>query len=304
MREPAVAPEVVGRERELGAISDLLTSGDAHLRGLVLEGEPGIGKSTVWRAGARQAQETGLLVLACRPVEAEAKFTFSALADLLAPIIDETIGGLPSPQRAALEVALLREPLEGAWAVSERALGMSVYSVLKAQCDKAPVLVAIDDLQWLDRGSQAALAFALRRLDGSTARLLTSLRLGHGHGYDILGLERALPGSVMRTRLGPLSLSGLYHVVRLHAGRSLARPALQRIATASGGNPLLRSNWPAHWGTPTPAGPGRTTTGPDNAFGAPRPTSETAPGPGPRDAPGRGVPFIAGPTLDGGGLRA
>ena len=74
---------------------------------LLLEGEAGIGKTTVWREVIRQAQERSFLVLSCRPAAAEAKLGLSAVADLLEPVPEAAFGTLLEPQRPALDVALL-----------------------------------------------------------------------------------------------------------------------------------------------------------------------------------------------------
>jgi predicted ATPase len=116
---------------------------------------------------------------------------------------------------------------------------MAVQSILRQLATVSPVLVAVDDVQWLDRGSSAALAFAFRRLDDCPVRVLAALRVGDGEGVDVFGLASALPRSIERLRLGPLSLSGLYHVIRAELGQVLPRPALLRIEKASGGNPLF-----------------------------------------------------------------
>jgi DNA-binding CsgD family transcriptional regulator len=230
---------VVGRERELAAVRQFVTLGDPHFHALVVEGEPGIGKTKVWRAGVGGAAAQGLVVLSCRPVEAEAKLAFAALGDLLAPVVDNALDGLPTPQRQALEVAMLRAtPAEGA-STDGRALGMAVQSLLRQVASVSPVVVAIDDVQWLDRGSSAALAFACRRLHDCPVRVLAALRVEAGENVDVLGLGSALPGSVERLRLGPLSLSGLYHVIQTELGHVFPRPTLVRIEKASGGNPLF-----------------------------------------------------------------
>ncbi|HTW09535.1 MAG TPA: AAA family ATPase [Acidimicrobiales bacterium] len=230
---------VVGRERELAAVRQLLTPGDLRFRALVAEGEPGIGKTKVWRAGIDQAAAQGMVVLSCRPVEAEAKLAFAGLGDLLAPVVERALDGLPTPQREALEVAMLRAtPGEGASA-DGRALGMAVQSLLRQVASVSPVLVAIDDVQWLDRASSAALAFACRRLHDCQVRVLAALRVEAGEDVDVLGLSSAPPGSVERLRLGPLSLSGLYHVIRAELGSVFPRPTLVRIEKTSRGNPLF-----------------------------------------------------------------
>jgi hypothetical protein len=101
-------PATIGRDPEQAAVERLLDAGSGRLTALVLEGEAGIGKTTVWRDAVHLGRERGYLVLTARPGQAETTLAFASLADLLEPIADRTIAALPSPQRDALEVALLR----------------------------------------------------------------------------------------------------------------------------------------------------------------------------------------------------
>src|SRR5579862_5401503 len=150
---------IIGRNRELDAVERVLESSAPTLVGVVLEGEPGIGKTTVWQAGLDLAAERGLVVLSCRPVGAEAKLGFAALTDLLAPAVDSVLGELPQPQRIALEVALLRTAPPGA-PPDRRAVATAVQASLALLARSGPLVIAIDDLQWLDRPSASVLAFA------------------------------------------------------------------------------------------------------------------------------------------------
>ena len=228
---------MVGRERELAAVEELLAVGEPELRALILEGEPGIGKTTVWQA-AIDAASPERQVLSCRPVEAETKLSYASVADLLMPIVDAGLPVLPDPQRNALEVALLRAAPAGR-APDRRAVATGVQSLLQRAAAILPVLVAIDDVQWLDVASAAVLAFALRRLASSALRVVVAARVEDDTVSDPLGLAGALPGHVTRLRVGPLTLSGLHHMIKAQLGHVFPRPVLQRISQESGGNPLF-----------------------------------------------------------------
>src|SRR5438045_1909836 len=106
-----MAESHTGREAELAAIAAFLDGGS--LRALVLEGEAGIGKTTLWREGLRLAEERDYRVLACAAASAEAHLPFSALADLLGPVLESVLDELPGPRRRALEIALLLRDPEG-----------------------------------------------------------------------------------------------------------------------------------------------------------------------------------------------
>ena len=134
---------------------------------------------------------------------------------------------------------MLRAPAASGRAEDGRALGMALQSVLRRLAGSAPVLVVIDDVQWLDRASAAAVAFVCRRLPDCPVRLLVARRLEPGSGDDVLGLRRALPGTVEWLTLGPLRLSSLYHLIRAELGQAFPWPTLLRIESATGGNPLF-----------------------------------------------------------------
>ena len=104
---------VVGRESELAAVEVFLDSIGEGFSALVLEGEPAIGKTTVWQDAVARAEQRGYRTLACRPAQAEAKLSFAALSDLLEPVPPEAFAGLPEPQGQALEIAWLRVPDRG-----------------------------------------------------------------------------------------------------------------------------------------------------------------------------------------------
>src|SRR5262245_36186548 len=140
---------VLGRETELVALGKLLDSGRRGRAALVLEGSPGIGKTTLWREGIRRATNAGYRVLSCRTAPTEARLSFTALSDLLTPLESAAFASLPDPQRRALDAALLRAESEVA-APNPRAIGTAVVSLLTQLAASSPVLLAIDDLQWLD----------------------------------------------------------------------------------------------------------------------------------------------------------
>jgi DNA-binding CsgD family transcriptional regulator len=226
----------VGRGEELAALEESFGDPAAGARVLVLEGEPGIGKTTVWREAARRAEARGYRVLSCRAAEAESRLSFAGLGDLLAPLAPDTFARLPGPQRRGLEIALLRVEAEGR-APDPRTIGTALVSLLSDLAAEAPAAVAVDDVQWLDRPSARALEFAVRRLEDHPVAVLATLRVDDAS--PAVGLLSALsPGRVRRTRLGPVGRGALYEIVRDSLGQALTRPLLERIWRASGGNPF------------------------------------------------------------------
>ncbi len=122
----------------------------------------------------------GLTVLVHRSARAETAFAFAGLSDLLAPVVDEALDGLSAPRRRALEVALLlAEPHDGR-APDVRAIGLALLDVLRALAARGPVLLALDDVQWLDVSSAAVMSVALRRLGDEPVVVLGTMRTEAG----------------------------------------------------------------------------------------------------------------------------
>ncbi|HWJ44200.1 MAG TPA: AAA family ATPase, partial [Gaiellaceae bacterium] len=221
--------QIVGRESELGSLCAFLDRRVEAPVGLVLEGEPGIGKSTLWLAAVAAARERGFALLSSRPAEAERGLAHVGLGDLFERVPDEVIVELSPPRRRALEIALLRNETADSGA-DHRALAVAVRDALHLLSERKPVVVAIDDVQWLDSSSASALAFALRRLEG-TVRLVLARRL------EPCELEQSV--DVERLRIGPLSVGALHRLLHDRLGRAFARQTLLRIHERSGGNPFF-----------------------------------------------------------------
>ena len=167
--------EVIGRDHELHSIEAFLERINDGPVALVLSGEAGIGKTILWEAGVEQATERYGRVLSHRSVEAEALLSFAGLSDLLAPVFDDVAPALAPLRRRALEVALLlAEP--GNESSDPRAIGLALLDVLRVLAEDSPVVVALDDVQWLDTSSAAVLQIALRRLRDERVGLLATLR--------------------------------------------------------------------------------------------------------------------------------
>jgi hypothetical protein len=130
-------------------------------------------------------------------------------------------------------VALLRAQ-PGAAPPEPRAIALALLNTLRALAAEQPVLIAIDDVQWLDPSSADALVFAARRLDGEPVGVLLARRPGRA-----TPLERTLDQRLERLEVGPLSLGATRRMLAERLGLSLSRPLLRRIVDATLGNPLF-----------------------------------------------------------------
>jgi DNA-binding CsgD family transcriptional regulator len=228
-----VRSELLGRRDESTAAAQFLDRVPHGPVGLLLEGEPGIGKTTIWRDLVRQARARGHRVLQARPAEPEQDLSFAALADLLRDVLPEVAGGLPEPQRVGLKAALLTGPSEAP--VDPRTTATALVTALLAIAAEHPVVIAIDDVQWLDRASERALEFALRRLPEASGVLLARRA---GVPGPALGLLDALGReAVTAIQVGPLAPDAVRALVASEAP-TLSRATIARVAGASLGNPF------------------------------------------------------------------
>jgi DNA-binding CsgD family transcriptional regulator len=229
--DPVMA--IVGRELELASIREPPV-GEKAVRGLVLVGEPGIGKTTLWEEGVASARGRGVRVLTAQPSESEARLPFAGLIDLCHRIGSEELRAVPPPQRRALEAALLRvDPVDGE--AHPGAIEYGFVTALRGLAATSAVIIAVDDLQWLDRSSADVLAFAARRLGSVRVGFLLARRRTR-----VTELERALDrGSLVRVDVGALTLGALRRILRERLGLTLSRPLLRRVVEVTQGNPLF-----------------------------------------------------------------
>jgi DNA-binding CsgD family transcriptional regulator len=221
--------DVVGREEELAALDRFLSGEDAGATVLLLDGESGMGKTTLWRAGVALAEERGMRVLRCSPSEAEARLSFAGLADLIDEALDEVLPLLAPPRARALEAALLRAAHSQA---DPHGVALGVLDALRALGAEGPLLVAVDDWQWLDGPTEAALSFAVRRLEPGSVRLLCAVRRSPG-------AAEPPSGALRRVEVRPLAAGAMHALLRDRLGLRLSRPALMHIHAATHGNPFF-----------------------------------------------------------------
>ncbi len=221
-KAPGLPGELAGRGPELGRLDALLEATRAGCTtSVVFEGEPGLGKTSLLQAAARRAGDCRCLW--ARGVESESVLAHAGLLQALGPL-RAVLAEIPTVQAAALSVALGWTPPE---APADRFLvAAAVLSLLAAEAARGPVVLLIDDLQWLDRESAAALAFSSRRLRHDPVCFVWAGRSGQVPAELVQGLP-------------VVALPGLNHqdARALLRGRVSDRVA-DRLSDDTGGNPL------------------------------------------------------------------
>ncbi|HEY7052599.1 MAG TPA: AAA family ATPase [Mycobacterium sp.] len=221
---------------------------------LLVEGEAGIGKTTFMLTVLEEARQQNFLVLSTRCAAVETDLAYAALADMLHSVDPSAWATLPEPQRLAIDRILLRVT-DDAVPTDQRAVTAGFVAVIESLAEQQPVLLAIDDLQWLDPSSAAVFAFATRRFS-TPVGVLGTVRLDpDADGTSWLQASR--PDLLQRIRLPPMALGEIHHVVTQRLGESFSRPAIVQIHEISGGNPfyaieLARAVDPEAMGTVKP----------------------------------------------------
>ncbi len=219
----------VGRADALSQIRSWLAGGSS----VVVYGPAGIGKSTVLAAMATRPSD--VLVLRAAPVEVESGLPYLTLVDLFDGVGADEMAGLPGHLRAALDSALLRGT-EPAGVQDQLAVRLAVLELLRTLASRRPVLLVLDDLQWVDQQSAGVLGFVTRRLEGAGVGMLAAERVDAGATPGHLEL---CPDPVHELELGPLTEYDVADILRDRYGPVLSLVTIARVHEASGGNPLL-----------------------------------------------------------------
>lgn len=235
---PESGNRVFGREPELREVGVFLNEDPSRAGALRIEGEAGVGKTTLWAEAVRLSHGGGWRVLSAAASEQEAKLAFATLSDLLGGILEEIADQLPPPQRRAIDVALLRADAEGA-RPDRRAVGSAVLAAIQHLVGSVGVVLAIDDLQWVDASSAQALAFALRRLHDVPVKIISAMRVGPGL-RDPTQLDRAFPDErLRRVSVGPLDPIAMQRLLNSRIEGRISASLARRVYEASGGNPYF-----------------------------------------------------------------
>jgi len=217
---------ILGRARECLQLDSLLAATADHGGALLLKGEAGIGKTALLDYASDVAADSGTRVVRVRGVESASVLPFATLADLLAPF-DRERTGLPVAQRSALAVCLAQA--DGAAAPNPLAVCAGTLNVLADAAEAAPLVVLVDDLQWVDPPSRQVLLFVARRLSGERAAMVITVRPDHTELSEASGLpELDLAGLPEDACLQLLSSRGV----------ELSAAVAAELVHASRGNPL------------------------------------------------------------------
>src|SRR5215831_17529588 len=229
---------LVGRDRELVELAAVLDAANHGPIACVVYGPAGIGKTTLWREALARISGQGYRLLTCRPAESEAELSFGGLRDLLDGVPERVLADLPEPQRHAVDVALLRQAADEP-TLGYRAVAVALLGTMRRLAADTPVVLAVDDAQWLDRPTAEAIEYVARRLGTERVCVLATVRGDH-ESPSPFGLAQALPPDrILRIGLGGLSLGALHSLIHERVGLSLSRPLLRRVEQASGGNPFF-----------------------------------------------------------------
>ncbi len=253
-------PELIGREPELAVVRRFLDGLVTGPGALVIHGPMGIGKSALLRVAMRMAAADGFRVLLTISETPEMALPFAGLYDLVEPVVDIAAEVLPEPQARALSVATLRlspDPTP----VGSLAVAVGLLGLIRSLAARSPVLIAVDDVQWLDPASTGALRFVIRRLGDARVGWLVTQRSERAlEPFPLLARAPDLP--VSSVSLGPLSDTSMVTMLRALAGPVLSARQTRRVVEAAGGNPLFATelrrtaaDQPVHSGVPPLAVP-------------------------------------------------
>jgi DNA-binding CsgD family transcriptional regulator len=253
-----VAQALAGREPELALLDERLLAARDRGGALVVRGDAGIGKTALLQAARRSAIDQGLATLVTAGFQAEAHIAFAGLHRLLRPVLG-SLDRLPGPQRAAIQAAFgLRE----AAAPDLFLIALASLDLLSEMAAAAPLLLIIDDAQWLDVATGNVLTFVARRLELEPIVMLFAVRDGSAPWID----EDDLP----ELRLQPLDDASSAAVLEASAP-GLESGLRRRILAEALGNPLALAELPravASGFDPTAAAPLPLTERLERAFAA------------------------------------
>ena len=226
-----IAEHLIGRDVELGRIDEFVRTMTGQGAALVLNGDPGVGKTALLSAATDLAAGIGAEVLRAEGTQFEANISFAALNQLLRPRMGK-VNELSASHRMALSVAL---GLADSPPPQPLVLVSAVLALLGSDGSRRPIFVAVDDLHWVDRASAGVLALLCRRLVGSRIGFLGTTRTGWQSHFDVSGLPHL---DVQR-----LTDEASNQLV-METSPSLGPYARRRVVNEACGNPLALLEFP------------------------------------------------------------
>ncbi|MGH8795400.1 MAG: AAA family ATPase, partial [Stackebrandtia sp.] len=219
---------VVGRDDLLRLATDAL----AWSRSVLLHGPPGIGKSSLIDILSQRMRADGVRVLRAAPAQVEKDLPHLVLVDLLADALAEK-PDLPDQLRDALAAVVWRS--RGDTRPSdELTVRVAALELLRRVAEDGPVLLVVDDAQWVDDASAEVLAFAARRLGDAPVRLLAGERVDEGEPRT----ARLCPDPVTSLEVEPLGLDEITTLLEDRLDTPLSARMVQRVFVVSGGNAM------------------------------------------------------------------
>lgn len=226
--------ELLGRDLELDAALGVV-SGSTQEAAVLIDGAPGIGKSRVLDGILERARSLGFEVLVTRPAEAEAMVGLLGFHDLMDQLGADAVRALPAAHRERLEIALGFGAVPSGQELDEGLLAVALHGLLRGRARRTPLIIAIDDLQWLDASTSALLAMVFRRLTDEPVRVVATRRATTNRRLDLARIYR---DRLLTVHLDGLSIGALHQLIVARLGRLLPRPALIRLHALTEGNPL------------------------------------------------------------------
>jgi len=178
------ATRLLGREREIALVEDLISRAGSQGSAIVVRGEAGIGKSSLLAEAAARARERGMLVLTTAGAQSETHLPFAALHHLLRPVLGG-MSGLEPVQRAALSSAF---GLTDSVISNPFMVGLAVLELIAEAATRSPVFVVADEAQWLDPSTCQTLAFVARRIEAEPIVIAFGVRDGLDNHIDGTGI--------------------------------------------------------------------------------------------------------------------
>ncbi|HUR17049.1 MAG TPA: AAA family ATPase, partial [Candidatus Limnocylindrales bacterium] len=228
---------LIGRRDEQNELKSVVTDRDAPMLARLIDGPPGAGKTALLGYVLQEATRSGAVVMRMAPAAAESSLPYAGLGDLFDGVSAERLADLPAAQQRALGAALTHGT--AADESNSHAVARAVVSVLRSIAERELLVVAVDDLQWLDSASSRALLFAMRRLADVRVRFVLTRRPDEATDWWD-ALRRALPEHPRwRIPLGPLTVDEVAALLGARLDLRLPRPTIVTIHRRSEGIPLF-----------------------------------------------------------------